>query len=46
MLLLVKNKLNTIAVLVSKALIDSYPSHKEFVWLNNVLWEYNEMKEE
>ena len=31
---------------MSKALIDSYISHDEFVSVNNVLREYNEMKEE
>ena len=43
--LLVKTKLNTIEVLVSKALIDSYINHDEFVSINNVLREHNEMKE-
>ena len=43
--LLVKTKLNTIEVLVSKALIDLYINHDEFVSINNVLREYNEMKE-
>ena len=43
--LLVKTKLNTIEVLVSKALIDSYINHDEFVSINNVLREYKEMKE-
>ena len=43
--LLVKTKLNTIEVLVSKALIDSYINHDKFVSINNVLREYNEMKE-
>ena len=32
-----KTKLNTIEVLISKDLIDSYISHKEFVSANNVL---------
>ena len=41
-----KDKLNTIEVLISKALIDSYISHDEFVSVNNVLREYYEMKEE
>ena len=41
-----KGKLNTIEVLISKSLIDSSISHDEFVSLNNVLREYNEMKEE
>ena len=30
-------------VLISKALIDSYLSHDEFVSVNNVLKEYNNM---
>ena len=38
-----KKKLSTIEVLTSKALIDSYVNHDEFV---NVLREYSEMKEE
>ena len=42
--LLRKDKLNTIEVLISKALIDSYISHNEFVSVNNVLREYNEIK--
>ena len=42
--LLVKVKLDKIEVLVSKALIDSYISNDEFVSVNNVLREYNEMK--
>ena len=41
-----KDKLNTIEVLISKALIDSYISHDEFVSVNNVLREYYEMKKE
>ena len=44
--LLGKNKLNAIDVLVSKHLIDLYISHDEFVSVNNVLREYNEMKHE
>ena len=32
-------------VLISKALIDSVISYDEFVLINNVLKEYNEMKE-
>ena len=43
--LLAKSKLNRIEVLISKALIDSYISHDEFVSVNNVLREYYEMKE-
>ena len=42
--LLEKKKLNAIEVIISKALIDSYVSHDEFVSVNNVLREY-EMKE-
>ena len=45
-LLLGKGKLNTIEVLISKALIHSYISHGEFVSVNTVLREYYEMKEE
>ena len=45
-ILLGKSKLNTIEIVISKALIDSYISHDEFVSVNNVLREYNEIKEE
>ena len=45
-MLLGKDTLNTIEVLISKALIDSYISHYEFVSVNNVLRKYNKMKEE
>ena len=38
--------LNSIEVLMCKALIDSYSSHDKFVLVNNVLREYNEIKEE
>ena len=41
-----KLKLNTIDVLFSKALIDSYIGHDEFTLVYNVLREYNEMKKE
>ena len=41
-----KDKLNSIKVLISKALIDSYIIHDETVSVNNVLREYNEMKNE
>ena len=44
-LLLGRDKLNTIEVLIFKALIDRYISHNELVSVNNVLREYNEMKE-
>ena len=43
--LLAKTKLNTIKVLISKTLINSYINHDEFVSVNNVLIECNEMKE-
>ena len=46
MVLLGKDKLDTIEVLFSKSLIDSYISHDEFESVKNVLREYNEMKEE
>ena len=44
--MLAKSKLNSIEVLISKALINSVISHDEFVAIKNVLIEYNEMKEE
>ena len=44
--LLRKDKLNTIEVLISKALIVSYIINEEFVSVNNLLREYNEMNEE
>ena len=40
------DKLNTIAVLISKTLIDLYISHDKFALINNVLREYNEMEVE
>ena len=43
--LLGKDKLNTIEVLTSKALIDWYVSRNEFVSVNNMLKEYSEIKE-
>ena len=42
--LLGKDKLNNTEFLISKALIDSYISHDEFVSLNTVLKKYNEIK--
>ena len=39
-------KLNKIEVSISKTLIDSVISHDKFVLINNVLQEYNGMKEE
>ena len=44
--LLGKDKKNTIEVIISKAVIDSDINHDEFVSVNNVLREYNEMKKE
>ena len=44
-MLLRKVKLITIEVLISKALIGSYISHGKVVSVNNVLREYNEIKE-
>ena len=41
-----QDKLNTIEVLIFKALIDSYISRDEFVSVNNVLRAYYELKEE
>ena len=43
--LLAKSKLNSIEVLISKALIDSVISHNQFVLINNVPKEYDDMKE-
>ena len=44
--LLAKSKLNKIEVLISKSLIDSNIGHDEFVLINNMLKEYEEMKQE
>ena len=44
--MLAKTKLNTEEALISKDLIDSDISHDEFVSVNNVLKEYDDMKEE
>ena len=44
--MLAKSKLNSIEVLISVALMDSLIGHDEFVLTNNVLQDYNEMKEE
>ena len=43
--LLAKSKLNGTEVLISKALIGSNISHDELVLINNVLKEYDNMKE-
>ena len=39
-----KDKYNSIKVLISKALNDSYISHGEFASVSNVFRKYNEMK--
>ena len=43
-MLLVKDKLNTIEVPISKALIDLNISHNEIISVKYVLKEYNEIK--
>ena len=43
---LAKSKLNSIEVLIPKALIDSNISHDEFVLINNVLKGFYDKKEE
>ena len=45
-MLLGKDKLNVIEFLISKTLIDLYISHDEFVSVNNIIREYNGIKEE
>ena len=42
--LLAKTKINSVEVLISKALTNSYINHNEFVLVNNVLKKYNNMK--
>ena len=44
--MLAKSKLNNIEVLISKALIDSVINPYEFVLINDVQKEYDEMKKE
>ena len=44
--LLTKTKLYSIAVLTCKALTDSYISNDEFVLMNSMLREYDNVKEE
>ena len=39
-----ETKLNTVEILISKTLIDSYISHDEFFSVNSVLREYSEIK--
>ena len=43
---LTKSKLNSVEVLIFKVLIDSNISHDEFVLINNVPEEFDDMKEE
>ena len=42
----IKNKFDTIEVMISNSLIDSYVSHNKLVSVNNVLQEDMEIKEE
>ena len=44
--MIAKSKLSKIEVLIYKALIDPIISRDEFVLINKVLREYNEIKEE
>ena len=44
-MLLAKANLDKTEALISEALIDSYINHDEFISVNNVLRQYNEMKE-
>ena len=44
--LLEKSTLNSIEVLISKAVINTNISHDELVLINNVLKEYDNMKQE
>ena len=44
--MLAKSKLNKIEVLIYKALIDPIISRDDFVLIDKVLREYNEIKEE
>ena len=43
-MLLAKSKLNSIEVLISKALINSNISHDQFVLINNLLEDFYDMK--
>ena len=40
-----KTTLNKIEVLISKTLVDSFIRHEEFISINNVLKEHDEIKE-
>ena len=42
--MLAKSKLNSIEVLISKALTDSYIIHDEFALINDTLKEYDDIK--
>ena len=44
--MLAKSRLNMIEVVIFKALIDSNVSLDEFILINNMLKEYEDMKEE
>ena len=44
--MLVIYKSNSIEVLITKALIDSNNSHDEFILINNILKEFDDMKRE
>ena len=46
MLLLGRAKLNSTEVLISRVLTNSYISHDEFISVNNVLREYDDIKKE
>ena len=44
--MLTKSKLNSIEILISKALIDPNINHDEFVLIRNVLKDFYDMNEE
>ena len=44
--MLAKSKLNGVGILISMASINSFTSHDEFALINNLLKEYEKMKEE
>ena len=46
MVLLAIYKSNSIEVLITKAFIDSNNSHDEFILINNMLKEFDDMKRE
>ena len=45
-MLLAKSKLNSIEVLISKALINLDISHDEFILINHVLKQFDDLREE